>query len=513
MGKSIKGFISVAIFTLVLAVLWIPLRSEAATINVSTTAQLQNALIYAQPGDVIIIAAGATLTGNRTTSGDPGGQGLFYSGQSGTSSSKIVLKSADTQNPATLKGLAVNDGSYGLHITGDYWEIRDIKVETAQKGIMLDNASYNLISHVEVFNIGDEGVHFRDGGDYNIIEYSYIHDVGKYQPGYGEGVYVGSAYSTAAYAKDVHYSIIRNNTIGPNVTAEHIDIKEYTIGTIVENNIFNGTGISNKNSADSFIDVKGNDAIIRYNTGYRNNNSNVKHAFEVHAAVNGWGENNDFHHNTVYMDIDTPYIVNVPTGSAKACSNFRDPAGSMYSAKVTVYYCGENPNPPEAPVSGPNGSLIFSASDDSYVRGGSYATKNYGQDIKMYVKGNSSESDTRISYLKFRLGNHVSTVSNAKLRIYGKPSKTSTFTAYETTDAWCEDCLTWNNKPLLGTVVGSVNAMATYQYWEIDITSYVQSQAAGDDTVSIAITESAASYSDFNSSENSSNKPQLVITP
>ncbi|WCF06548.1 right-handed parallel beta-helix repeat-containing protein [Paenibacillus thiaminolyticus] len=115
-------------------------------------------------------------------------------------------------------------------------------------------ADHTLITDVEVYETGMEAVHFRDGSSYNTIENSRIHDTGTTGPGYGEGVYVGSA-EGASYNQNTHYNTIRNVVFGPNVAAEHVDIKERTIGTLVENCTFYGEGISGANYADSFIDV------------------------------------------------------------------------------------------------------------------------------------------------------------------------------------------------------------------------------------------------------------------
>src|SRR5262249_52754744 len=57
----------------------------------ASTAAIQQALKAAGPGSVISIAPG-TYTGARGSSGDPGGQGLFFGGANGTSASHIVLK-------------------------------------------------------------------------------------------------------------------------------------------------------------------------------------------------------------------------------------------------------------------------------------------------------------------------------------------------------------------------------------------------------------------------------------
>ncbi|MFF2089561.1 DNRLRE domain-containing protein [Paenibacillus sp. NPDC058174] len=309
----------------------------------NTAASIQTAMLNATPGTVILIAPG-TYNGVRATGGDPRldangvPTGVFYSGNSGTAANPIVLRGCDANNPPVLQGPAVNDGSYGIHLTGDYWEIRDLVVTRAQKGIMIDNGNYNRISGVEVHNVGDEGVHFRDGSSYNTLELSKIHDTGNYQAGYGEGAYVGSD-ASAAYEHTVIGNIIRSTDFGPGITAEHIDIKEGADGTIVEYCTFNGTGISGANSADSFIDVKGVNSKIYYNSGSRNGNSFVVDAFQNRTHGTGFptGTNNDFKGNTVHLD-GVGYIVNAVNGSAIVNGNTRtDGSSNLYKGKYSVY--------------------------------------------------------------------------------------------------------------------------------------------------------------------------------
>ncbi|MCR8631220.1 DUF7594 domain-containing protein [Paenibacillus radicis (ex Xue et al. 2023)] len=317
--------------------------TTGCTDALSSASAIQDAMKNAIAGTVIKIAPG-TYSGVRATSGDPKVDGsgvptgVFYSGASGTSSNHIVIKGCDPANPPVLQGPATNDGSYGIHLTGDYWEIRDIKVTRAQKGIMIDNGNNNLIYKAEIYNIGDEGVHFRDGSSYNTLDSSNIHDTGKYQAGYGEGAYVGSDES-AAYEHTVIGNVIRYTTFGPGITAEHIDIKEGADGTLVEYCSFNGTGISGANSADSFIDVKGVNSKIYNNTGSRNGNSNVVDAFQnrTHGSSYPTGTNNDFKDNSVNLD-GVGYIVNAVGGSAKVKGNTRsDGSSNLYKGNYTVY--------------------------------------------------------------------------------------------------------------------------------------------------------------------------------
>lgn len=128
----------------------------------------------------------------------------------------------------------------------------------------------------------------------------------------------------------------------------------------------------------------------------------------------------------------------------------------------------------------------------------------------MYVKTDASQ--TRYSLLKFNLSSITGTVTNAKLRVYGSASATTTLTASQTTDSWAEAAVTWANKPPIGTAVGSVVMNTTAAYYEIDVTAYVLAQAAGDAVVSFVLSESAGKYTTLNTSENSSNKPELIVT-
>lgn len=310
--------------------------TSSCTNALASTAAIQAALKSAAPGAILLLAPGL-YTGDRRNSGDPGGQGLFYSGQSGTASSPIILKSCDPNNPATLRGTAVNDGSYGLHLTGNYWQVRDLRVRTAQKGIMIDNGNHNLLHGVEVHDIGDEGVHFRDGSSYNTLEASRIHDTGRYQPQYGEGAYVGSD-SSSPYEHVVIGNVIRTTEFAGGITAEHIDIKEGADGTLVEGCTFYGAGISGLNSADSFVDVKGVNSLVRDNRGFRQGNAQVLDAFQVrtHGTSYATGVNNAFSGNVVDLDDSPGYVVyatSATTGTT-ASGDVRTGGGNLYNGNV-----------------------------------------------------------------------------------------------------------------------------------------------------------------------------------
>src|SRR5207244_4012580 len=133
---------------------------------------------------------------------------------------------------------------------------------------------------------------------------------------------------------------------------------------------------------------------------------------------------------------------------------------------------------------------------------------------------NSSTSYNRMAFLKFDLTS-ISSVSSAKLRLYGSfvynTNSTSPVTAHQQpTNSWTETGITWNNKPAAGAAITTVNVSTNAQYWEWDITSYVQAQKTGGATqISIQLQNDTGTPQSvtLNSREAPANKPQLVVTP
>jgi hypothetical protein len=335
-----------------------PASSYAATrtVSCSNAACLTSALSDSQAGDTIILASG-TYTGN------------FVAPNNGASANPVVIQSASTTSKAILNGGGTSSG-YALYITGDYVHVKDLKITNAKKGIMLDNANNGLIDGTEVYNIGEEGVHYRDGSSNNTIQNSNVHNTGTVTPYYGEGVYVGSDVGKwGTFNAATNNNKISNVTIGPNVRAESVDIKEGTSGTIVENSSFNGTGISGANYSDSFMDVKGNDSIIRGNTVSRNGNS---------VIVDG--------------------------GSAKVCDNTRSPSGNMYTGSVTTYTSctdGGGTGPSELSItsitdSGNDGNVPQNTSDNNL--GTRWSSQGDGQWIQYDLGASKTVANLSVAF-------------------------------------------------------------------------------------------------------------------
>jgi hypothetical protein len=215
-------------------------------------------------------------------------------------------------------GVSPGVNGYGLWLDGaPYWRVKGISVADSVKGIVMDASPHVTIDGVTVSNIGYEGVHFRSGSDHGLIENSRVHDTGTTHPEYGEGVYIGSAnsnwdkYAGPSGVDASDYVQVLNNTIGPDVAAEGIDIKEGTHSGVVRGNTLDGTGEKNKNSGDSTIDVKGDGYVIDGNT--------VSHpfldGFQVHDVYDPYGCGNSFTANKFTISAARGYGINVTDNS------------------------------------------------------------------------------------------------------------------------------------------------------------------------------------------------------
>ena len=264
------------------------------TVTVSDIGGLFRAMRGASPGDIIRL-----LPGTYDYTGYDGAQKIDTT-VSGTADAPITLTAADPEHPPVLRGTAPESG-YVLHIQGEYWILDRLTVTTAQKGIVFDHASHSVIRNCEICNTGAEAVALRDGSSDCIVEKCLIHDSGLVTPGYGEGVYIGSAVSVTGFDYRCDRNKVLNCTFR-GIAAEHIDVKEFTTGTEIGGCTFFGDGMTGENYAGSFIDIAGNDCCVHDNTGYRRGNPKIVAAFEIHDQADGWGYHAVFENNTLYLD-------------------------------------------------------------------------------------------------------------------------------------------------------------------------------------------------------------------
>jgi hypothetical protein len=256
-------------------------------VHVSTSAELKTALGGAKPGDNIMLADGIYK-----------GKFVVPTAVNGTSMKPITLTGTRS---AVLDADNINTG-YVFHLQSSYWILKGFTITNGLKGIIIDGGNNNKVEDVKVFHIGEEAIHLRKFSSHNTISHCDISNTGLKTADYGEGIYIGSAKNNWANYSDGNpdlcdSNLVTENHIGPNISAECIDVKEGTTGTMITKNIFDATGITGANSADSWIDVKGNHTLVAENTGTNPGGTIFKDGYQVHCAVNGWGNYNEFKDN------------------------------------------------------------------------------------------------------------------------------------------------------------------------------------------------------------------------
>ncbi|QRR01391.1 malectin domain-containing carbohydrate-binding protein [Dyadobacter sandarakinus] len=164
-------------------------------------------------------------------------------------------------------------------------------------------------------------------------------------------------------------------------------------------------------------------------------------------------------------------------------------------------------------------TLTLNTVADAYVRDGRYREANYGNNSALEVKTFSSDPSVfRSSYLKFNVP-VATTVVSARLRVYGhnhEDAKSIPLHAYGIDDdSWTEEGINKNNAPAASTPsLGFTAVNAIYQYYEIDVTSYVKAQLqSGNPQVSMLLSDPGNRNTRliFNSRQAGSHPPQLFI--
>jgi hypothetical protein len=288
---------------------------DTSAIDVATTEELTSALIQARPGERIYLAPGSY-------------QGPFDITTSGSQEALIGLCGTEDAE-------LVGEGSegYGLHLDGaDWWTVQGVRVTGGQKGVVLDDTQHTSLVDLQVTDTGQEGVHLRTHSSDNVVIGVHVESTGQNDPKFGEGIYIGSAQSnwcryTECQPDRSDRNRIIGNSFGPDVTAENIDIKEGTTAGVVAGNAFSGSGAT---TADSWVDVKGNDWEIRDNTG----TEAPEDGMAIHVILDGWGNDTAFTSNEmnvnasgfgIRVDKDARGTIvncdNTAEGAAKGLSN------------------------------------------------------------------------------------------------------------------------------------------------------------------------------------------------
>jgi len=296
--------------------------TEGRVRNVTTSIQLTSVLLSAQPGDIITLADGTY-------------SGKYVASAAGTVDQPITIRGSDK---AILD--AGDTTGYPLKIAGsttayaDYWCVQGITLARGATGFYVDLARHVTLAGTTIRDTGQEGVHYKSCSSNGVIADNHIFNTGLAKHDYGEGIYIGTAESNWASLNNCNTGSpdatndvqILRNTID-HTTSESIDIKEGTIGGLIDGNSFDLVGMTGDNFSDSAIDLKGTGWTVSNNTVTRSGTSAAVDDFQIHivdaqAAVTKSGTGNTLTGNK--LNGQAPgYGVLVPSDGVNtiACSN------------------------------------------------------------------------------------------------------------------------------------------------------------------------------------------------
>lgn len=169
---------------------------------------------------------------------------------------------------------------------------------------------------------------------------------------------------------------------------------------------------------------------------------------------------------------------------------------------------------------------VFNPIADAYVRSGNYININLsaGATPSLITSGDGVAGDEYQTYLRFDISSLGANIASAKLRLYGALTNANpspvVVDVYNVPnwEGWLEHTITFSNKP---PAEGGLLASATFSgtdsgYHEWDLTQLITDlRTSGIYYVSLMLKNISGSDDNlvsFNSRENQTNKPELVVT-
>jgi hypothetical protein len=271
-------------------------HSYTRLVNVRTAAELSSALSHAQPGDLIRLADGVY-------------QGRFSTDRSGREGRPIVMCGS---RAAVIETGSITNRGFALVIQANYWVVDGFTVTNSLQGVRVLRGQHNIVRRLRIHSLGQEAINLKAFSSHNIVEENEIHDTGRTEPRYGEGVYVGTSDSQWCQWTDCQpdrsdSNVVRNNRIGPNIGSDMVDVKAGTTGTLVAGNTFDGRGSRTEQRA--WVIVKGNDVVVENNRG----TVSPLHGFEV-GSEEGWGQRALFKNNYADLAGGSGYGIRIGSG-------------------------------------------------------------------------------------------------------------------------------------------------------------------------------------------------------
>ncbi len=153
----------------------------------------------------------------------------------------------------------------------------------------------------------------------------------------------------------------------------------------------------------------------------------------------------------------------------------------------------------------------FTPIDDAMVSEGNEGN-NYGND-ELLIASDYSLSNIREAYLKFDLGS-VSNINSIKLRLTPALDRNIEKVVHvSTNDNWTEESISWNNKPVIGSEVGSISTSTQVgNAVEISLDANEVSEVVQDGKLTLVITNTNTRNTFSVESKENSNPPQLIVS-
>ena len=253
-------------------------------------------------------AAGARGSSSRSSSkyGYSGNDGVAPTSADGAT---VWKKNGKSGKPITICGSTdtILDGSDPKRYKGyclrtaqsSYIRVAGFTVQNCLKGVDIQSTKNSEFMFIKTQNTLAEGMRFRFGSQKNIIQNCTITNTGRLDPGWGEGIYVGTSRKNSINfgldPDDCGHNIIRYNTFGPGILSENIDAKEYSNGGLVTGNTFNGMDSIGSRIGSAWVIFRANDWIASDNVGVGLLKKGA--GFAVANGVKGMGMHNTFSNN------------------------------------------------------------------------------------------------------------------------------------------------------------------------------------------------------------------------
>lgn len=294
----------------------------AGGVTVSSSEALERALASARPGDVIRLARNTVYAGTRRVTG-----------RSGTKKRPIVVCG---DRSAVWTGDFKADGM-------NWWVFQGFTIRDAFQSFHAKRSSHNRVQGLEIFNVGQEGIHFLCSSVGNVIQGNWIHDTGTGpHPEFGEAVYLGT-HPEHIEARCGQSTLDRSdsnqvieNRFGPNVRSEDVDAKEGTRWGVIARNTSDGRGkvvIAGQFSAS----IK----VQQQTKGYRVSRNRIDGGAAtagtaVGDAIQLLGASAEAHRNEVRLGPATGYAIRAKkTGNVVYCDNLADPSSRLSNVPCT----------------------------------------------------------------------------------------------------------------------------------------------------------------------------------